>query len=262
MKATICIFILILTVLRLQAEDGHNLWFRNKSTGTVNVVCSRSSATLTIAREELQKGWSGKAGASIVLTIKHDKAITGDGFRLSLNGVQANTELGILYGAYEFLRRQQTGQPIGEEICNPSYEFRVLNHWDNLDGSIERGYAGSSIFWRKGESSFVITENDKVSWHEYARANASIGINGAVLNNVNASPLMLSKEYLERVKAIAGVRRKYSCPLYRWKHLPADTYCYFRCRKYRAGCQLVRLSLCTGKLVCFWPSGMEQPVEK
>jgi alpha-glucuronidase len=163
--------------------------------------------------EELQKGWSGKTGASVVLSIKHDKAIIGDGFRLTLNGVQANTELGILYGTYEFLRRQQTGQPIGEEICNPSYEFRVLNHWDNPDGSIERGYAGHSIFWRK-ENPFDVTENDKALWQEYARANASLGINGAVLNNVNASPLMLSEEYLVRVKAIAEVLRPYGIKTY------------------------------------------------
>ena len=111
------------------------------------------------------------------------------------------------------MRRQQTGQPIGEEIFNPSYEYRVLNHWDNLDGSIERGYAGRSIFWRK-ENPFVVTENDKMLWQEYARANASIGINGAVLDNVNASPLILSDEYLERVKAIAGVLRPYGMKTY------------------------------------------------
>ena len=213
MKATISIFILIFTVLCLKAEDGHNLWLRYKSTGTVNIVCSRNSATLSIAREELQKGWSGKAGASVTLTIKHDKAITGDGFKLSLNEVQANTELGILYGTYEFLRLQQTGQPLGKEISNPAYEFRILNHWDNPDGSIERGYAGRSIFWRK-EKPFDVTENDKTLWQEYARANASVGINGAVLNNVNASPLMLSEDYLGRVKAIAEILRPYGIKTY------------------------------------------------
>jgi alpha-glucuronidase len=213
MKASSCILILIFTAFYLHAEDGHSLWLHSKNTGTVNVVCAKSSATLTIAKEELQKGWQGTTGANVVLTVKHDKAINGDGYKLNLNGVQANTDLGILYGVYDLLRRQHIGQPVSEEICNPSYEIRVLNHWDNLDGSIERGYAGHSIFWRK-ENPFVVTENDKILWQEYARANASVGINGAVLDNVNASPLMLSPDYLERVKAIAEVLRPYGIKTY------------------------------------------------
>jgi alpha-glucuronidase len=213
MKIAVSIFILVLTTMGLHAEDGHNLWLRNKNTGTVNVVCAKNSPTLTIAREELQKGWQGKDGASVVFTIKRDKAIKKDGFKLSANGIQANTELGILYGVYELLRRQYTGQPVNEEIFNPSYEIRLLNHWDNLDGSIERGYAGRSIFWRK-DNPFAVTENDKTLWQEYARANASVGINGAVLNNVNASQLMLSKEYIERVKAVADVLRSYGIKTY------------------------------------------------
>lgn len=213
-KTSICIFLLFLTSINLLADDGHNLWLRNKSTGHVDVICSKSSATLAIAIDELQKGWQGKDGAKVVLTIKIDKAIRYDGFRLNAEGIQANTEMGILNGVYELLRRQQTGQPVEEMISNPSYEARVLDHWDNPDGSIERGYAGRSIFWRKGENSLVVTDNDKILWKEYARANASVGINGAVLNNVNASPLMLSKEYLERVKVIAGVLRPYGIKTY------------------------------------------------
>ena len=213
-KTSICIFLLFLTSINLFADDGHNLWLRNKSTGHVDVICSKSSATLAIAMDELQKGWQGKDGAKVVLTIKIDKAIRYDGFRLNAEGIQANTEMGILNGVYELLRRQQTGQPVEEMISNPSYEARVLNHWDNPDGSIERGYAGRSIFWRKGENSLVVTDNDKILWKEYARANASVGINGTVLNNVNASPLMLSKEYLERVKVIAGVLRPYGIKTY------------------------------------------------
>ena len=213
MKTIIVISILFFTTQCFHAENGHNLWLGNKSTGKVNVVCTQNSATLTIAREELQKGWHGKDGASVVLTIKYDKAIKGDGFKLNSNSVQANTDLGILYGVFEILRRQYTGQSIKGEICNPSYEFRLLNHWDNLDGSIERGYAGRSIFWRK-DNPFVVTENDKMLWQEYARANASVGINGAVLDNVNASPSMLTLEYLEKVKAIAEVVRPYGIKTY------------------------------------------------
>ena len=214
MKTTISIFILFLVTLGLQAEDGHHLWLRNKGNGGVNIVCSKNSATINIAKEELQQGWQGKAGASVVLTIKSDKTIKGDGFKLGTNEIKANTELGILYGVYELLRRQQTGEAIKEEVINPSYERRVLNHWDNLNGTIERGYAGRSIFWRNGKDSLGVTEKDKMLWQEYARANASIGINGAVLNNVNASPLMLSGEYLSRVKAIADVLRPYGVKTY------------------------------------------------
>ena len=213
MKIILCAIILIQSVF-LQAEDGHNLWLRAKSTSPVNVICSKKSTTIDIAREELLKGWMGKAEASVVLTVKPDKSIKGDGFKLTLNGVQANNDLGILYGVYELLRRQQTGENIKEETINPSYERRLLDHWDNLNGTIERGYAGHSIFWRHGTDSLSVTEKDRVIWREYARANASIGINGAVLNNVNASQLMLTTEYLERVKAIAEVLRLYGIKTY------------------------------------------------
>lgn len=206
--------VLLAASLNLWAEDGHNLWLRNKNQGQVHVVCAKSSPTLTIAKQELEQGWQGTSGASVVLKVKKDKSIKGDGFLLSAEGIQANTELGVLYGAYELLRRQQTGETIGAETMNPSYERRVLNHWDNLDGSIERGYAGKSIFWRLGKDSLVVTEKDKVLWTEYARANASIGINGTVLDNVNASPLILKSGYLERVKAIAEVLRPYGVRTY------------------------------------------------
>jgi alpha-glucuronidase len=214
MKKAITYFILLSFVLNIYAENGHNLWLRNKTTGLVDIVCTKNSPTLTIAKQELEKGWQGKSGAKVVLTIKKEKALKGDGFKLSENEVQANTELGILYGVFELLRRQQTGKIIHEEICNPSYGRRILNHWDNLDGTIERGYAGMSIFWHKGGNDFVVTENDKNIWREYARANASIGINGAVLNNVNASHLMLTAACLERVKAIADVLRPYGIKTY------------------------------------------------
>ena len=159
-------------------------------------------------------GWlAGRSGASVTFTIKKDKALKEDGFTLSKNVIQANTEIGILYGVYELLRRQQTGETVTDEIENPSYMVRVLNHWDNPDGSVERGYAGNSIFWRKSDP-FTVTETDKKLWKEYARANASIGINGSVLNNVNASPLILTPGYLTRVKAIAEIFRPYGIKVY------------------------------------------------
>ena len=214
MKTLLSIVVLFFITLSMQAEDGHNLWLRGKSSSTVNVVSSKKSVTIDIAKQELQQGWQGVEGASIVFTVKPDKQIKGDGFKLSSTGIQANTDLGILYGVYELLRRQQTVEIIKEEIVNPSYDLRLLNHWDNLDGSIERGYAGLSIFWPKGETSTVVTEQDKTLWKEYARANASIGINGSVLNNVNANPKMLSVEILNRVKAIADILRPYGIKVY------------------------------------------------
>jgi alpha-glucuronidase len=213
-KTLLSIAVLLFFTLSLQAEDGHNLWLRGKSASPVSVVSATKSARIDVARQELEQAWQGKAGASVVLTVKSDKSIKGDGFKLSAAGIQANTDLGVLYGAYELLRRQQTGEVINDEVVNPSYDLRVLNHWDNMDGSVERGYAGLSIFWRKGENSMVVTENDRKLWKEYARANASIGINASVLNNVNASELVLTPAYLNRVKAIADVLRPYGIKVY------------------------------------------------
>ena len=214
MKTKLTMIFLFLVSIYIHSEDGHKLWLRNKNTRSVNVICTKKSAILTIAKQELEQGWQGESGGSVVLKIKYDEKIIIDGFKISSNVIRANTDLGILYGVYELLRRQQTGQLIQEEICNPSYERRILNHWDNPDGSIERGYAGGSIFWRKGDDSLVVTEKDKIIWQEYARANASIGINGAVLDNVNASPIILTTGYLNRVKAIAEVLRPFGIRTY------------------------------------------------
>ncbi len=215
MKRVFLLMIVFVAISTLHAENGHQLWLRNRNPlpVTVNVVGAKSSAIISTAQKELQEGWQGKSGATFTLTLKSDKAILKDGFRLTANGVQANTEAGLLYGAYEILRRQQTGESIKDEVCNPSYEVRILNHWDNLDGTIERGYAGASIFWRKDDP-FTVTEKDKQLWQEYARANASIGINAAVLDNVNSSPLILTADYLNRVKAIAEVLRPYGVKAY------------------------------------------------
>ncbi len=206
--------VLHLYVVEMKSEDGHQLWLRVRPAAQVKVICSKNSATINIARQELEQGWQGKAGASISLKIKSDKSINGDGFKIDTASIQANTEFGILYGVYELLRRQHMGQAVQLEISNPSYQLRLLNHWDNLDGTIERGYAGYSIFWRSDKDSFTVTEQDKNLWREYARANASLGINGAVLNNVNASPKILSKEYLKKVKAISDVLRPFGIKTY------------------------------------------------
>ncbi|HVT85617.1 MAG TPA: alpha-glucuronidase [Chitinophagaceae bacterium] len=213
MKKIIFSIASLIIVLAIHAQEGHELWLRNKTAVPVTVVCAKNSPTLTIAKQELQQGWRGKPDATVVLTITKNKVIKNDGFKLSENAVEATTDAGILYGVYEMLRRQLTGQSITDEVNNPSYEFRILDHWDNLNGTIERGYAGMSIFWRKVDS-FVVTDRDKTTWQEYARANASIGINGSVLNNVNASPLILTAGYLNRVKTIADVFRPYGVRVY------------------------------------------------
>jgi alpha-glucuronidase len=214
MKNSTKMLLLFFLVISLKAEDGHQLWLRNHPAKPVRVVCSKQSATLDIARQELERGWQGNARAEVVLTVKHDPSIKGDGYKLDASGVQANSDIGILYGVYDLLRRQETGQPAKGVISNPSYELRLLNHWDNLNGTIERGYAGNSIFWRDEKDSMTVTEQDKLLWQEYARANASIGINGAVLDNVNASPRILASIALTKAKAIADVLRPYGMKTY------------------------------------------------
>lgn len=214
MKERLLGFVLFLVSIGLSAENGHQLWLRNVANGRVTVICSDKSATAAIAIQELKDGWQGQDGATISLKIKKDKAIKNDGFKIGRNEIQANTPVGVLYGVYELLRRQQTGEPIIEKIYNPSYQVRTLNHWDNLDGSIERGYAGHSIFWGKDKNLQAPTPKEKQLWKEYARANASVGINGAVLNNVNASPDMLTPGILQRVKEISDVLRPYGIRTY------------------------------------------------
>ncbi len=213
MKLIIANILFLFSFLPLRAQDGHQLWLRDKKPKPVTVICKKNSPTLSIAKRELQQGWEGDANATVTLTLKKDKALKNDGFRLGKNTVEANTDIGILYGVYELLRRQQTSEPIKNQVFNPSYEVRMLDHWDNLDGTVERGYAGHSIFWRKDDP-FTVTDRDKTLWQQYARANASIGINGAAIDNVNASPKILSADYLNRAKAIADVLRPYGMKVY------------------------------------------------
>ena len=115
------------------------------------------------------------------------------------------TETRLLYAAYHLLRMQATGQNVTatQTTENPAYSLRILNHWDNMDRTVERGYAGQSL-WNWEELPNTLSDRYK----EYARANASIGINGTVLNNVNASPQILSTEYLQKVKALAEAARE------------------------------------------------------
>lgn len=213
---TILVKVLLIKILCLpaKADDGHQLWLSKPSTVPVSVICTKKSAVLDIAIKELRGGWNGIPNASITLRVTPIKSIKSDGFIIGKNAIKSNSELGILYGVYELLRQQLSGRAPGYVLSNPSYMHRILNHWDNVDGSVERGYAGSSIFWRNEKDSLTITEKDKMLWQEYARANASIGINGSVLNNVNASPLILTVNYLKKVKVIADILRPYGVKTY------------------------------------------------
>jgi alpha-glucuronidase len=211
------------------ADDGHKLWlgnWDNTRENDNNITANKQSATIDIAKAELKNGWQLNGTVKLVID---SKLQLGEGYRIEANcdetecmgnyeaTIYASKDIGLLYGAFELLRLQNTGKictggssPVidrdGKSINKtekPTFALRLLNHWDNLDGSIERGYAGKSIFW-----------NDQLTIDEslirqYARANASIGINGTVLNNVNASPKMLTKDYLVLVKKIADILRPY-----------------------------------------------------
>ena len=125
--------------------------------------------------------------------------------------ITSKTEAGVLYGTYHFLQLVQTGEGIDNLniVSSPGIKLRVLNHWDNLDGSIERGYAGNSLWdWKS------LPGKTDPRYTNYARANASIGINGTVLNNVNANPAMLTPEYLEKVAVLANIFRPYGIKVY------------------------------------------------
>lgn len=234
------------------AEDGYRLWLRydkisnppllQEYRGQINSIhfTNTSSPTLSIARNELLNGLQGlldkkiqaaSAGsASVMVFTRHDAPVnnaaqTGydgignDGFIIrtaSRNGkstihITANTDIGLLYGVFHFLRLVQAQQPIaGLNITSvPKVRNRILNHWDNLNRHVERGYSGMSIWnWH------TLPDYTDQRYIDYARANASIGINGTVLTNVNANALVLTPMYLQKVKALADVFRPYGIKVY------------------------------------------------
>lgn len=206
--------IFILSSLLSWAEDASRLWLRYPEIKQKekSILSSHSSPTINIALDELSNHWEGQTvELQLNKKLKHLK----DGYSIKSNNqkiiISAGSDVGLLYGSYCLLRLQQTGADLTtldiEEL--PSYNIRILNHWDNLDGTIERGYAGYSL-WKWDELPNTLSPRYK----EYARANASIGINGTVLNNVNASPNILKKDYLEKVKALADIFRPYGLKVY------------------------------------------------
>ncbi len=189
MKRKMLLLTALMVVCLAKAEDGSRLWLRY-----AEVHKAKVTGTECLAAEELRKYYQG-AEAQLVI----DPAVTDEeGYVVSGHTVRAKTQQGLLYGAYALLRGESGAS-------SPFYKLRILNHWDNLDSSIERGYAGRSIFWPTFDPQHI---------KEYARANASIGINGTVLNNVNASPKMLSRENLDKVRQIADILRPYGIKVY------------------------------------------------
>lgn len=230
-----------------RAEDGYRLWLRYEPlpesirqqyrSRVSAIVVQGTSPTLNALRDEFVTGCSGLlgtqipatdtvnlAGAVVVGTAKSSPLIARlnwsltelgtEGFRLrsaTMNGravtvIAANSEVGAFYGVFHFLRLLQTGQPINKLDVSqkPRLQLRMLNHWDNLNGSIERGYAGRSL-WKWEELPDKVDDRLR----DYARINASIGVNATALNNVNANSRSLSAEYLKKAAAIANVFRPY-----------------------------------------------------
>jgi alpha-glucuronidase len=205
MKKITMLLLAMTSCLSLMAEDGSRLWLRYDKVQKAQV-----SGPECLAAEELRNYYPGEKATLVI-----DPTIVNDeGYRISGSTISAKTEQGLLYGAYALLRGEKGASA-------PFYKLRILNHWDNLDSSIERGYAGRSIFWALEDP---MTRRNSDLWKPkpinvelikaYARANASIGINGTVLNNVNASPKMLSAIYLNKVKEIADILRPYGIKVY------------------------------------------------
>lgn len=201
-----------------KTSDGSMLWLNKQGYNTCLVKGKTDKdATLSIAKDELTKYYKGKE-----VSIRIDPLLNlGEGYMLTDSSIIASSSIGILYGAYDLLRLQETGNLSHlSKTEKPAVNLRILNHWDNLDGSIERGYAGKSIWkWdeiildKAGEFK-NISKDLRNRLITYARSNASIGINGAVLNNVNASPQMMTSEYLHKVKVIADIFRPYGIRVY------------------------------------------------
>lgn len=242
MKKYLIFLFTVLTSLHVSAQsDGSQLWLGKQYANSCQVISQLpDDATAKIAKQELENNWRGKN-----VELKIDKSLNlGEGYNIYARPAQqgdniqyeatitASNPIGLLYGAYELIRLQNTDayntgsgnqqnfSKAIDETEKPQVGLRILNHWDNLDGSIERGYAGKSIFkWEE----IKLGKNGKggsisKSLHDrlitYARANASLGINGSVLNNVNASPKMMTAEYINKVKVIANILRPYGIRVY------------------------------------------------
>ncbi|RBH58810.1 alpha-glucuronidase, partial [Xanthomonas oryzae pv. oryzae] len=234
----------LLATVSARAEDGYDLWLRYQPLANAaqlrdnasELVIIGDSPTLHAARDELARGLQGLLGntpphvdavtrdGAIVLgaasapqitALKLDtrqlgregyliRSANGDGHRITL--IVGGSDIGVLYGTFYLLRLLQTGKSLAalDVRASPRLQLRMLNHWDNLDGLVERGYAGASLWnWQ------TLPGYLDPRYTDYARANASLGINGTVLNNVNAKAWSLTPHYLDKAAALATVFRPY-----------------------------------------------------
>ncbi|OFC69635.1 alpha-glucuronidase family glycosyl hydrolase [Alteromonas confluentis] len=236
---------------KIQGEDGYRLWLKydlisddvkrnHYLTVLGKYAVVGSSPTFEVVRQELSLASSGLLGegqevkekeASLIIAAGDNAATFAkqygiewpkqgdDGYFIHDVGSQnqpkifvlSKSEKGALYGTFRLLKQIQTDDVLSgiNVASSPKVQLRVLNHWDNLDGHVERGYAGRSI-WNWHKLPGYIDQR----YVDYARANASIGINGTVLNNVNADPLMLTPAYLQKVRALADLFRPYGIQVY------------------------------------------------
>lgn len=247
MKKYLLSVLFTLSAFSSQAYDGHGLWLDTPvrttavTHGRIVAHGRKLTPTTLLAQQELSHGWTGEDDISLNL---NPRMGGGDGYRISMvragSGdrqqpavtIEAGTDRGLLYGAFALLRMQNTGEidrlvkaavgkaesTVFDRTESPKFPLRILNHWDNIDGSIERGYAGRSIFWNCAlhPESFFGSHPTKAALrvNDYARANASIGINGTVINNVNASPKMLTPAYVDSVRMIADILRPWGIRVY------------------------------------------------
>ncbi len=227
------------------AEDGYDLWLRYKpveaaakapyAARAAAIAPVASTPTLKVARAELERGLTGLVGKPasaaagsrdgvIQLTVSPEQGLGDEGYRIrttAVNGrkttvIAASKDIGVLYGVFRYLELIQTRQPVEslDIASSPKVKLRMLNHWDNLNRTVERGYAGQSIFdwWR-------LPGHVDPRMVDYARADASIGVNGTVLNNVNAKADSLTPAYIAKAAALADTFRPYGIRVYlsaRW----------------------------------------------
>lgn len=253
MKKIIVLFLLLISIM-VKAEDGYRLWLRydkisdakllNEYQNDINgFYVEGNSGIMKSVKYELNIGLNGLLAKKIssensispdgiVVAVKYNstllgslhleeklKSIGSEGFlikQVNLNGkkiilITANEDTGVLYGTFHFLQMLQTNKSIKniDVVSSPKIKLRMLNHWDNLDGVIERGYAGFSFWdWHR------LPDYISPRYRDYARADASIGINGISLTNVNANSYVLRPEYLLKVKALADIFREYGIKVY------------------------------------------------
>jgi alpha-glucuronidase len=251
MKKIIPFLLLILMGSHLHAEDGYELWLRYKKidnaktlasykTAITGIMVVGNSPTHLAALEELKFGLNGLMGSTISThsSLQQGSLIVGtisslkntikdklpevsgnEGFAIAsmnINGkkitlITANENIGLLYGSFHLLRLMQSHQAISSLSIksSPALQLRLLNHWDNLNRHVERGYAGISIWnWH------TLPDYKDKRYKDYARANASIGINGVTVTNVNANALVLTKPYLEKIAALADIFRPYGIKIF------------------------------------------------